>query len=346
MKKFLAMVLAMAMPVMMVGCTNTSTEEVNTEETHTEEASAEETHTEEANADNTYDIVFIPKGVADFWSIVAAGFEQAAKDAGMNCRVIYPTKEEAAAQVDLMYDVINSQPDAIVLSPVNADPLVAPCQAAMEANISVILVDTLIGSEDYVNAYMTNNVTAGALAAEEMARLMDYEGKVHLFAGSPASTANSERLKGFEDYIAENCPNIEVIGTLYSEADTNLCTTQTVDVMSSNPDLKAIYAVDEMRTSGCGTALIQQGKSNDIILGGFDANNDTVALMDEGVVNFLVVQQPFRMGYLGFDAALETLKGNQPEHSVVDTGCTVVLRENMNEEEMQKLLFPLNYIGE
>ena len=316
MKRILATVLAL---MMMVGCASVSAEE-------------------------SYDIVFIPKGVADFWSIVAAGFEQAAKDAGMDCRVIYPTKEEAAVQVDLLYDVINSQPDAIVLSPCHADPLVAPCQIAMKENIPVVLVDTLISTDDYVNPYMTDNVAAGAMAAEEMARLMIYEGTVHLFAGSPASTYNVDRLKGFEDYMAANCPKIKVLGTLYSEADINLCTTQTVDVLAANPDLKAIFAVDEVRTSGCGTALIQQGRDKDIILGGFDANNDTVALMEEGVVNFLTVQQPFQMGYLAFGAALETLKGNQPEHSIVDTGCTVVLRENMNEEEMQKLLFPLNYI--
>ena len=90
MKRILATVLVL---MMMVGCASISAAE-------------------------SYDIVFIPKGVADFWSIVAAGFEQAAKDAGMDCRVIYPTKEEAAVQVDLLYDVINSQPDAIVLSPV------------------------------------------------------------------------------------------------------------------------------------------------------------------------------------------------------------------------------------
>ena len=63
MKRILATVLAL---MMMVGCASVSAEE-------------------------SYDIVFIPKGVADFWSIVAAGFEQVAKDAGMDCRVIYPT---------------------------------------------------------------------------------------------------------------------------------------------------------------------------------------------------------------------------------------------------------------
>ncbi|MFQ9446142.1 MAG: hypothetical protein ACLR4A_01175 [Christensenellales bacterium] len=66
MKRILATVLAL---MMMVGCASVSAAE-------------------------SYDIVFVPKGVADFWSIVAAGFEQAAKDAGMDCRVIYPTKRK------------------------------------------------------------------------------------------------------------------------------------------------------------------------------------------------------------------------------------------------------------
>ena len=49
-------------------------------------------------------------------------------------------------------------------------------------------------------------------------------------------------------------------GTLYSEADINLCTTQCVDAITANPDIKGIFAVDENRTAGVGTALIQLGK--------------------------------------------------------------------------------------
>ena len=50
--------------------------------------------------------------------------------------------------------------------------------------------------------------------------------------------------------MAEAYPDIEVIGTLYSEADINLCTTQAVDVITANPDIKGMFAVDETRTSG------------------------------------------------------------------------------------------------
>ena len=139
MKRILATVLVL---MMMVGCASVSAEE-------------------------SYDIVFIPKGVADFCSI-AAGFEQAAKDAGMDCRVIYPTKRKRLCRLIfcMMLLILSRMP--LYFFSVNADPLVAPSQTAMEENIPVILVDTLIGTDDYVNAYMTDNVAAGAMAAEEM----------------------------------------------------------------------------------------------------------------------------------------------------------------------------------
>lgn len=348
MKKMIAVLLALTLVFTLAACSSSAPDPGSSDASQPSSSTANNSSTEStAPADGEgYDIVFIPKGVADFWSIVSGGFEQAAKDAGMTPRVVYPDKEEASRQVEVMYDVINSKPDAIVLSPVNVEPLIAPCQAAQEAGIPVILVDTLIASDDYVCAFATDNVTAGALAADEMAKRINNEGKVHIFAGSPASTSNVDRVKGFTDRMAEAYPDIEVIGTLYSEADINLCTTQAVDVITANPDIKGMFAVDETRTSGVGTALTQLGKEGEIIVGGFDSNPDSAELMRNGTVQFLTVQQPYQMGYQGFEAAVKTLNGEELAHETVDTGCTVVPAEKMEEEEMQRLLFPLDYIGQ
>ena len=73
---------------------------------------------------------------------------------------------------------------------------------------------------------------------------------------------------------------------------------------------------------------------------------DSAELMKNGTVQFLTVQQPYQMGYQGFEAAVKTLNGEELAHETVDTGCTVVPAEKMEEEEMQRLLFPLDYIGQ
>ena len=53
----------------------------------------------------------------------------------------------------------------------------------------------------------------------------------------------------------------------------------------------------------------------------------------------MVVQNPFNMGYLGVKYALDVLNGDKVPKSV-DTGSTVIDRENMYLPENQKLVFP------
>lgn len=338
-KKIVSVVMVMALGISLFGCgSDGKSDKAAAGDGQKSEAS------KDAAEDDTFNIVFIPKGVADFWSIVAGGVEKAAEDNGMEAKVIYPDEEISARQVDTMYDVINSKPDAIILAPLDMDPLAVVCEAAADEGISVILVDTLISSDDYVNAFMTDNKAAGAAAAEEMAKQLNKKGKIHIFGGSAAATSNIARIEGFTEYMEKNCPDIEILGSLYSDADMALATSQTIDVITANPDLAGIFAVDEVRSSGCGAALTQLGKEKDIILAGFDANEDTVQLMEQGVINFMTVQQPYQMGYMGFESALKACKGEEQAHEVVDTGCTVVTQENMQEEDMQSILFPLKYI--
>ena len=289
-------------------------------------------------------IVFVPNGVADFWTIVAGGFMHAAQEAGIRADIMWPDQEEAGRQVETMYDAINSRPNAIVNSPMAADAMVPVYQAAKDAGIPVISVDNIISTSDYVAAFKTDNREAGAAAAEQLAQLMGGKGKVQMFVGSLSSSSNSDRVSGFSRHMRFTYPEIEVLGVLFSASDGALAASQTVDIITANPDLNGIFAVDETRTSGCGSGLISINRE-DVALVGFDANRDTVALMETGVVNALVVQQPFQMGYMAFQAALKAVRGEDVPHGVVDTGCTVVTPENMNDEEMQKLLFPLDHIS-
>ena len=152
-------------------------------ETAEETSEAEEAPaTEEAKTSLGKHRVHPSKGVADYWSIVQAGFENAATELGMTPRVVYPSKEEAGVQIETVMDVINSKPDAIVLAPVSGDALVSACQEIQKAGIPLIIADTAIPTEDYLQSFMTDNVAAGAMAADELAALMGEEGQVYIFS--------------------------------------------------------------------------------------------------------------------------------------------------------------------
>jgi len=62
-------------------------------------------------------------------------------------------------------------------------------------------------------------------------------------------------------------------------------------------------------------------------------------LLKDGSIAALVVQDPFRMGYEGVKTALAASKGEKVE-AKVDTGVTVITKENMNDPRSQELLNP------
>lgn len=289
-------------------------------------------------------IVFISKGVHDFWTTVSGGVEKGAMENDLELTVLHPDRNDnAERQATVMFDAINTRPDAILLAPVEMDALVAPCKEAMDAGIPVILVDTGISSDDFIVGFSTNNENAGRMAADAMAKIINNKGKVHIISGLAAASSDSSRARGFSERMKEAYPGITVLGILYHEGNMAVAANQTVDIIMANPDIAGFYTINDISTMGCGNGLIQADRT-DLILCGFDANDDLVSMLEEGVIDSLVVQQPFKMGYMGAQAAAKVLKGEKVRHETVDTGCSIVTKDNVSDPEVQKLLFPLKFL--
>ena len=72
---------------------------------------------------------------------------------------------------------------------------------------------------------------------------------------------------------------------------------------------------------------------------GFDANVQSVQLLETGEMDALVVQNPFAIGYLGVQNASMLLRGESLSQEVQNTDVTVVTRDNMFDEDIQRILF-------
>lgn len=70
---------------------------------------------------------------------------------------------------------------------------------------------------------------------------------------------------------------------------------------------------------------------------GFDAGVLLLEGVKTGVVDSLVVQNPYKMGYEGVRVLIATLDGQKVEKRV-DTGVTLVTKENLETPEIQALL--------
>ncbi len=100
-----------------------------------------------------------------------------------------------------------------------------------------------------------------------------------------------------------------------------------------------MFCPNESTTFGMLLALEKAKLAGKIRFIGFDASDKLVAGIKSGAIDALVVQDPFKMGYLAVKTLMDHKKGQKvPER--VDTGATVVDKENMTKPEVSRLLKP------
>ena len=89
--------------------------------------------------------------------------------------------------------------------------------------------------------------------------------------------------------------------------------------------------------SGVIEAMTSLGLNQKIALVGFDSSVFLLQSLRSGNIDGLIVQDPYRMGYLGVTTAVKHLRGEKVE-AAVDTGCVLVTKENRHTPEVEAVV--------
>lgn len=288
-----------------------------------------------------YRIAVVPKSVAfDFWLAVKAGAEKAGQEEGVEVIWNGPSDEtDIAGQQTILENFITQRVDAIVFAACDARAMVPIARKALKAGIKVITIDSGLDPDVSLCFVATDNLKGARKAAEELARLIGYEGKVGLIPFVPGAATSIQREQGFKEGL-KKFPKVRLVATLYSQSDVTKGMQAAENMLTAHPDLKGIFAANEPGAIGAARVLQARKLVGKVKLVAFDAAPTEIKALKEGVIQALVVQNPFRMGYDGIKVAVKALRGEKiPKR--IDTGVTVVTKRNMNKPAIQRLLFPL-----
>jgi ribose transport system substrate-binding protein len=243
-------------------------------------------------------------------------------------------------QVNLLQNFITQGVDGIVYSPTNAKVLYNVTQQALDQGITVVNVDTRTDPQPpEVPVFATDNIEAARKVPDLLAEELGPDGgKIAFLPFQPGSSTNDARDKGFKDALEEH-PELELVAEQSSQNDFNTALRVTQDILTANPDLDAIFAANESGTVGAAEAVRQAGKAGDIVIVGWDVSEEMLKGVKEGTISALVVQNPFRMGYDGVNAAIRMIREGVDVDSE-DTGATIVTQENLEDPEIQGVLNP------
>jgi ribose transport system substrate-binding protein len=322
-----------------------------------------------------YRLAVIPKGLThEFWQSIHRGAQRAADDLGkegLPVEVLWdgPRKEDdTREQIDLVNQMIGMGIHGVVLAPQSRD--MGPCVGdAVDRGIPVVIIDSgldpaaLKARPDLIVKYIaTDNYNGGRLAAKHLLETLAKDGKTApnliLFRYAVGSESTEQREQGFLDHVNQEIdrrkkadePAITLLSTnKYAGATVDTAEKEAGPLLGACKEkMDGIFAVNESSATGMLNALRSQGlaRSQDparpVRFIGFDASEQLLQAVREGDMDGTVVQDPYRMGYLGVWTLVEHLEGYDVSAGGKDlgTGEYVVTKENLDAEATRELFSP------
>ncbi|NOJ73955.1 substrate-binding domain-containing protein [Paenibacillus alvei] len=291
-------------------------------------------------SDNRFVIDLIVKmNQGDYWNTLRSGAEAAAKEFNVKLQFRAPNYEDdISGQIELVNQSIQNGPDAVILAASDYMGLAQVTDRIAYHNIPIISIDSEVGSARVKTYVGTNNYEAGQLAAKRMIELIHESGQIAVMNFVQAAKNASQREEGFQDYVAR-FPNVRVVDIQYSQSNQRNAEEITRNWLAQYPSLDGIVALNAESSIGVGREIQRSGKGGKVKVIAFDSPPETMGLLQDGVVQALILQNPFNNGYLAVKNAVDIIEGrNVPER--MDTGIKLIDLDNMLWPENQKLLIP------
>ncbi|NQX70984.1 substrate-binding domain-containing protein [Paenibacillus alba] len=275
----------------------------------------------------------------DYWKTVKMGAEVAAKEFDVALDFRAPGDEaDVKGQIALVEQSISSRPDAIVLASNDYKELSQVVEDAAGMGIPVITIDSEVESPKAKSFIGANNYEAGRLAGKQLIKLAGTSGQIAIVSFKQGERNTELREQGLLDEISKYT-DVRVVDKVYSLTDREVASQMTQSIVEKNPDLDGIVALNEISSIGVADAVQRLNVQDKIKIITFDSTSEELELLQEGVIQATIVQNPFSIGYLGVKNAVEASKGKKVPNRV-DTGIRAIDLENMFWSDNQKLLFP------
>ncbi|WP_437307322.1 substrate-binding domain-containing protein [Sorangium sp. So ce388] len=276
-----------------------------------------------------------------YWNNLRDGALDAGRTLGLSVDFHFCAASGPGSQSELIDEGIRRGVKGIAVAPADPAAIEPAIRRAAEAGIPVVTLDTPPAAGSGALAYIgTDNVAAGRLAGEMMARLLPDGGTVQTQMASLRSLNGLERVEGFGAAVA----GLSIRAQPPSENlfDTSRGLQLAVDALRRQDSAGAFGACAENGPSW-GLAARAAGRAGDLKIVAFDLVPETIAMLREGTIHAAVVQREYDMGYRavqmlrdvisrGAEATLAGLPalargGDPPFPRFIDTGVDVVTLE-------------------
>lgn len=201
----------------------------------------------------------------------------------------------------------------------------------------MILAETDVDAEGMYAAILPQSYEMGAAVAEAV--IADYgenlaEVNIGILAGNQKQTAGVQCLKGFMDKI--QTAGASIAWNLSDEDNVN----NTFEWCLQKKKVDIVVSLDNDTTEQA-VDYLQAQKQIKFQLYGIGCSEKNVYYLDKGEIRALIVPNEFNIGYLSVAAIAGQLREPLSSAKTEEIGFLTITKENLYDEENQKILFPI-----
>ena len=252
-----------------------------------------------------------------FFKVVADNMEAEAKRNGYEM-ILVSGERDVNKQADQIDDFIVKGVNAIVLNPCDSKSIGPAIKKANDAGIPVFTNDIKYDGDvgEVVCHVATDNYQGGKLAGEAMIELLGESGGKVAIVHFPQVESCQLRVKGFREVIdAHNASTsngkIEIVATLDGGGVRDEGYKAAKDSIEANPDLAAIFAINDPSALGARAALEAAGKADQVKIIGFDGQKIGKQAILEGKIVCDPIQFPDRIGKKTVEMIIKHFEGEE-----------------------------------
>jgi ribose transport system substrate-binding protein len=220
--------------------------------------------------------------------------------------------QDTAGQASALESLAATQAGCYVVNPIDQTNLVDSL-ATVTAGTPIVNIDSPVDTGAAaaegvrISTYVgTDNIAAGRLAADGIARFVAPGARLAVVTGIPGDAGSTARAKGF---VSAARGRFDVVATVPADFDEQRARLAAAKLLGSRPPINGFFAVNDQMALGVSEAVRAAGLSGHVAVVGMDGIPDALAAVKRGAMSATVAQYPYTIGELGVEACLSAIRG-------------------------------------
>ncbi|HIT94519.1 MAG TPA: LacI family DNA-binding transcriptional regulator [Candidatus Faecivivens stercoripullorum] len=248
-------------------------------------------------------------------------------DFGISLQIAGGRRYDVDQQLSQLEQMRSAGVSGIAISPINLPQIEQKINELIEQGIRILTVNSDIENTRrlcYVGCnYYQSGVTAGG-----MLRLMRPQGvRAGIITGSVRMLGHNHRMKGFSD-VLKSMPDSTVVDICESLDEAEIAYQVTRDMLTSHPEINTLYFAAAGAVGGM-QAAVDLGL-NQLTVISCDDTEEIRELVQKGLIQATVCQEPFRQGYRAMQILFDSIVNNiSPAEEFCYMDNIIRIRENL-----------------